>query len=108
MQASFEAAQQEPVHAKNPSLKAVEITPGKPQVVRELLPVRLRQVHCRRNQAELLWLCAVLPDFDRWEDHHVLLEFEGDPSDHPRLQKLTAEKRRQLAGMRCTWTGIMK
>ncbi len=42
---------------------------------------------------------AVLPDFDRWGDHHVLLEFEGDPvSDHPRLKKLPAHKRQQLAG----------
>ena len=29
VQASFEAARAEPVHAKDPSLKAVEITPGK-------------------------------------------------------------------------------
>ena len=28
VQASFEAAQRDPVHATNPSLKAVEITPG--------------------------------------------------------------------------------
>jgi hypothetical protein len=83
-----------------------------------------------------LALYAVLPDFDRWGDNYVLIDFEGDPtSDHPRLQKLPAHKRLQLAGAeskgnnllqtrcnshnlqqrskataceQCTWTGICK
>lgn len=45
-------------------------------------------------------LSAVLPDFERWGENYVLIDFDGDPTaDHPRLQKLPGHKRRQLAGL---------
>lgn len=43
---------------------------------------------------------AVLPDFERWGENYVLIDFDGDPTaDHPRLQKLPGHKRQQLAGL---------
>ena len=46
-------------------------------------------------------LCApaVLPDFERWPDNYVHISFDNSPTaDNPRLAKLDAAQRRELAG----------
>lgn len=48
----------------------------------------------------LLVAIAVLPDYQRWPDNYVHISFDNDPTaDNPRLAKLDAAQRRELAGV---------